>query len=192
MLLMALRPFRSAHTIPFLASASTTFLSLPITSLSPELTTSKFCTKPPVLAPKGNWWKCVSLLLIRLGLTHIDETDLAQLPVLQTSCVQRQTSVIEDILNIRADQISLLQHDADEFVDSLDHPRHAGKEDVLLPVCVVATHIALVVGDQVARGDEVPGFTVIVGLKIFSKSAKKYIKIRFINQKGFPSNNFTT
>ena len=69
---------------------------------------------------------------------------------------------------------------------------HAGKEDVLLPVCVVATHIALVVGDQVARGDEVPGFTVIVGLKIFSKSAKKYIKIRFINQKGFPSNNFAT
>ena len=98
--------------------------------------------------------------------------------------MQRQTSVIEDILNIRADQISLLQHDADEFVDSLDHPRHA--------VCVVATHIALVVGYQVARGDEVPGFTVIVGLKIFSKSAKKYIKIRFINQKGFPSNNFTT
>ena len=76
--------------------------------------------------------------------------------------MQKQTSVVEDILNIGADQIFLLQHDADEFVDSLDHPRHAGKEDVLLHVCAVATHIALVVGDQVARGDEVPGFTVIV------------------------------
>ena len=53
--------------------------------------------------------------------------------------------------------------DADEFVDSLDHPRHAGEEVVLLHVCSVAAHVAPVA--DFARGDEVSGFLKVTIFK---------------------------
>ena len=50
---------------------------------------------------------------------------------------------------------------------TLDPPRHAGKEDVLLHVFAVALHVALVAGDHIARGAEVSGFAVIVKTAYF-------------------------
>ena len=196
----------SHSMVPFLSSACTTFLSRTIASISPD------GTNPPNVSSSA--------------LSVCEIQTLAQLSILQAARVRGEAALIENVLHLGADRISLLQvsshhehvlhgpppelppgqvaagqhedsvqpgvdvdlpalllhlhypphhHDvdlavvpcldgrhADEFVDPLHDAGHAGQEDVLVYVGAVAVHVALVPGDGIPGGHQLPRLAVVI------------------------------